>query len=105
MPEPSDTLYPMAPQPPVICGGGNGSGSSRSSSSRRRVPSPIGSPSLIASEQDEYGRFVCKYAECDAKPQDRIFTRKSDWRYVSPHPRVIDDMRSSVPSADVVLAT
>ena len=44
------------------------------------VDSP--SPNLASSEQDEYGRFVCKYPECDARPEDKIFTRKSDWRFV-----------------------
>ncbi|KAA8910451.1 hypothetical protein FN846DRAFT_544047 [Sphaerosporella brunnea] len=57
--EPSDSLFPPAgPLPTVI---------------RPRTSSDL-------SEQDEYGRFVCKYPECEAKPEDRIFTRKSDWR-------------------------
>jgi len=80
IPEVSDTLYPLAAQPHTPSGGGS---SSHSDSPRRNVPSPIGSPGLTPSEQDACGRFVCKYPECDAKPEGRIFTRKSDWRFVS----------------------
>jgi hypothetical protein len=74
--EPSDSLYPPSS---LSCSSGGRSEPSH----RPNITSPAGSPGLTSSEQDEYGRFVCKYPECDAKPEDRIFSRKSDWRYVS----------------------
>ncbi|KAF8537053.1 hypothetical protein BDD12DRAFT_254554 [Trichophaea hybrida] len=70
--EHSEGLYPPHPT--------QGGSSSRESHRRHHASSPMGSPNLTSSEQDENGRFVCKYHECEARPEDRIFTRKSDWR-------------------------
>jgi hypothetical protein len=74
--EPSDPIYP----PDSLS---RSSGGRSELSQRASAASPLGSPNLTSSEQDEYGRFVCKYPECDSKPEDRIFTRKSDWRCAS----------------------
>lgn len=75
----AEGLYSPHHTLPGSRGSGEGSSSHRPGASPAMDPS---SPNLLSSEQDEYGRFVCKYPECDAKPEDRIFTRKSDWRFV-----------------------
>ena len=75
----AEGLYSPHHTLPGSRGSGEGSSSHRPGTSPAMDPS---SPNLVSSEQDEYGRFVCKYPECDAKPEDRIFTRKSDWRFV-----------------------
>lgn len=75
----AEGLYSPHHTMPGSRGSGEGSSSHHPGASPAMDPS---SPNLVSSEQDEYGRFVCKYPECDAKPEDRIFTRKSDWRFV-----------------------